>query len=205
MYKVYILNEKIELSELPFSDEPTSGAVVFDQKGLDPTKMLKILQKNNSLERLSRSEAKKTDLKEHSLLWLVEAAGGVVRRGEDILMIFRNGVWDLPKGKLEKGEKIADCALREVGEECGINLADLERGELITQTLHAYTMYGKDVLKRTWWYEMNYSGSGELTPQGVEGITQARWLDKQQAQRATDESYGTIADVMNTYKALKNK
>src|SRR5687768_2564827 len=48
----------------------------------------------------------------------VLAAGGLVQNEkEELLMIYRKGKWDLPKGKLDKNEKLEDCALREVMEE----------------------------------------------------------------------------------------
>ncbi|MFI3267030.1 MAG: NUDIX domain-containing protein [Rikenellaceae bacterium] len=191
------------MANSPFDSKPTSGAVVFDQAELSTTKMLKILQKNKYVELISKSEAKMVDLKQQSVLWLVEAAGGVVCKDDKILMIYRNDCWDLPKGKLEKGEKIEDCAVREVSEECGLELEHIRREELITQTLHTYTMNGKQVIKRTWWYDMSYSGEQALTPQTIEGITQAQWLDELQAKQAIDQSYGTIKDVMDVYKEMK--
>lgn len=201
MYKVYILDKQIDIATMPFDSQASSGAIVFDLPRLNTTKMLNILQKNKSLTRISEQKAKDVDLNKHSLLWLVEAAGGVVsNQNGQLLMIYRNGHWDLPKGKLEDGELIEDCALREVSEECGLELELLERKELITQSLHVYTMYGKDVIKRTWWYDMSYSGSKELVPQSEEGITEASWLSQQQLDKALEQTYGTIEDVLEGYK-----
>lgn len=205
MYKVYILDKKIDIATMPFDGEATFGALVFDQAGLNITKMLNILQKNNTIPRISTQKAKQLDQNTYSSLWLVEAAGGVVSNRGELLMIFRNGCWDLPKGKLEKGEKIEDCAIREVSEECGLELELLDRGELITQTMHVYNMYGKNVLKRTWWYQMEYKGCKDLIPQSEEGITEARWLTQEQAAQAVEQSYGTIADVMQEYEKQKTK
>ena len=65
------------------------------------------------------------------------AAGGIVMNPkQEILWIFRRGFWDLPKGKLDPGETIPQCALREVEEETGIN--DIQLNELITITYHEY-------------------------------------------------------------------
>ena len=52
---------------------------------------------------------------------IVVAAGGLVQNEKkEILLIFRRGKWDLPKGKLDKGEKLEVCAIREVEEETGL-------------------------------------------------------------------------------------
>lgn len=103
----------------------------------------------------------------------IEAAGGLVtNESGESLLIFRNGKWDLPKGKLEAGESIEVGAMREVEEECGIN--DLELGKHITDTYHIYSHKGKEVLKCTYWYKMT-SSQVELIPQTEEGITEVCW------------------------------
>ncbi|MEX0639350.1 MAG: NUDIX domain-containing protein, partial [Balneolaceae bacterium] len=71
---------------------------------------------------------------------IVEAGGGVVCRNHSgsiqVLLIYRNGVWDLPKGKLEEDESIAECAAREVAEETGIALPVVN--DFLTVTRHGY-------------------------------------------------------------------
>ena len=52
---------------------------------------------------------------------MIFASGGVVFNNEKLLMIYRNSLWDLPKGKMELNESELECALREVEEECGID------------------------------------------------------------------------------------
>ena len=105
----------------------------------------------------------------------VEAGGGlVVSPRDEVLMIFRNGRWDLPKGKLEPDEDIARCAVREVEEECGIQGINL--GKLLTRTYHLYEMNGQQILKRTSWFEMANDGVEPLTPQTDEGISDIRWV-----------------------------
>ena len=124
----------------------------------------------------------------------VEAGGGLVKapRGE-VLMIFRNGRWDLPKGKLEPGEQIAECAVREVEEECGIT--GLQLGKLLTRTYHLYELRGKWILKRTSWYAMTNDGAGELTPQIEEGITDIRWIAPDNIHFYVENTYATIREV----------
>ncbi len=109
---------------------------------------------------------------------VVEAAGGLVQNGGgEYLMIFRNGRWDLPKGKREPNESMEQTAVREVQEECGIDRLRLER--LLIVTHHTYTQHGIDVLKPTHWYAMQYEGSESVfTPQAEEGIEVAKFFSK---------------------------
>ena len=98
----------------------------------------------------------------------ITAAGGLVQKGESFLFIYRNGKWDLPKGKLEKNEIISECAIREVEEECGIEDLTIIRKLMITY--HVYTLGEKRILKDTHWYLMKSNYSFALTPQLEEGI-----------------------------------
>lgn len=108
---------------------------------------------------------------------IIEAAGGLVFNEENkVLAIFRNGIWDLPKGKVEKGESYDDAALREVEEECGLKKIKLIK--FLTKTYHTYfdPRKNRSVLKISHWYEMK-SKSERLIPQAEEGIEQAVWTD----------------------------
>ncbi|MCX4359323.1 MAG: NUDIX domain-containing protein [Rikenellaceae bacterium] len=124
----------------------------------------------------------------------VTAAGGVVTdAGGRTLMIFRNGRWDIPKGKREPGESIEECAVREVGEECGI---DGHRcGDLITVTWHLYLLGGEMILKDTYWFEMSYDGPAALTPQREEGISDIKWCTPAETVANVEASYYTIKDL----------
>jgi len=125
---------------------------------------------------------------------MVEAAGGLVFNKDGyILMIFRNGKWDLPKGKLEIGESVEECAIREVEEECGISGLIIENK--IKDTYHTYDLEGEKILKRTYWYKMNTDFNGKLTPQIEEGITKVSWVGKDQISEKLKNSYGNISDI----------
>lgn len=129
----------------------------------------------------------------------VEAGGGlVVSARDEVLMIFRNGRWDLPKGKLEPCEQIAECAVREVEEECGIT--GLKLGKMLTRTYHLYELHGKWMLKRTTWYAMRHDGDGELVPQGEEGITDIRWIAPDNLRSYVENTYPTIREVFAAAK-----
>lgn len=122
---------------------------------------------------------------------LVVAGGGMVHNDQgDILFIYRNGKWDLPKGKLEKGETVEECALREVCEETGVN--DLTIESFIATTYHVFKRNGKFKLKETHWYNMRSNFTGELIPEPSEGIKKVRWKNLKKAQKALRKSYENI-------------
>ncbi len=125
----------------------------------------------------------------------INAAGGVVTNAADeILMIFRRGKWDLPKGKLDKDETLEQCAVREVKEETG--LTGIELGEKIITTYHTYTEFGKHILKESHWYKM-LTTKQKLTPQAEEGITDIRWIKQSELKKYTSNTYQTILEILS--------
>jgi len=129
---------------------------------------------------------------------VIDAAGGLVSNPQgEYLMIFRRGVWDLPKGKLEEGEKIEYCAVREVSEETGLEESRISLGDPICTTVHYYDLDGQKIEKHTHWYKMFYSpAQGEqLRPQTVEDITSAVWVSPAQARINLENTFETIRDV----------
>ena len=110
------------------------------------------------------------------------------------LFIFRNGKWDLPKGKVEKKEAITKAAIREVEEECGIGKLTIIK-ELPT-TYHTYYMEERAILKRTYWFEMLCKDTSVLIPQLEEGITDVKWLSKKQLRQVLENTYESVKDVM---------
>jgi 8-oxo-dGTP pyrophosphatase MutT (NUDIX family) len=127
----------------------------------------------------------------YSKLPLVEAAGGLVKNDHgETLFIFRNGKWDLPKGKTEKGENIEETAVREVEEETGVR--GLEITEFLMQTFHIFKRNGEYRLKLTHWYQMKTSYDGELLPQFEEDILQVVWKNDADTKAALENSYENI-------------
>jgi 8-oxo-dGTP pyrophosphatase MutT (NUDIX family) len=110
-------------------------------------------------------------------------------------MIFRNGKWDLPKGKIEKGEEPDTAAIREVFEECGVSGLSLKKQ--LNTTFHTYLYKDEKILKKTFWFLMNTSDSNKLIPQLEEGITEARWLTRGQVKEAMCNTYLSIVDLLN--------
>lgn len=128
---------------------------------------------------------------------IIIAGGGIVTNelGE-LLMIFRRGKWDLPKGKLDKGESIEECALREVEEETGVQ--NLQLGQLLLVTQHEYfdKWVQADVIKETHWYRMYVAGVPALVPQTEEDITAIEWTKLEEVAIRLNESYETIKQVL---------
>ena len=127
---------------------------------------------------------------------LIKAAGGVVyNNNNQLLMILRNGKWDLPKGKLEEGEDIKACAMREVEEECGIRGLQITRR--LIDTYHTYELNGEKILKHTFWFKMNTNFNGVLRPQTEEGITQVCWVNEEDIIKRLNNSFKNLTDIFS--------
>jgi len=128
----------------------------------------------------------------------ITAAGGIVANEErKILFQFRRGKWDLPKGKLDEGETIEECALREVEEETG--LTNIELGEFIGVTHHFYTEKGQDIEKETHWFAMKITGEPKLVPQLEEDITELRWVAENELKDYLSNSFNNIVEITEKY------
>ena len=128
----------------------------------------------------------------------IEAAGGIVKRKSKYLFIKRNGIWDIPKGKIEIGENPEIAAIREIEEECGILCEKIDH--LITITYHVYQYKGRDTIKKTYWYSLNFSGPKKLVAQKEEGITKAKWVSDDKFKKIQLETFASIVDVMLNYE-----
>ena len=127
---------------------------------------------------------------------IIEAAGGIVKNNDgEQLFIYRLGKWDLPKGKIEKGESVENAAIREIEEECGIDHLTIDRP--LADTFHLYQFKGDVVFKRTYWFAMSSSYKGELIPQLEEDITAVEWLTNQQIQdKVIGNTYASIKELL---------
>lgn len=127
----------------------------------------------------------------------IDAAGGIVVNDKnELLLIYRNGLWDLPKGKRESDESIEECALREVEEECGIH--DLIVKEKRIVSYHSYLHNDSRILKHTHWYAMK-SEQKDLRPQKEEGITDVKWIPIENFNTDDYPTYKSIAMVINHF------
>ncbi len=133
-----------------------------------------------------------------SLFQPVEAAGGIVWNPQGaILLIFRHGKWDLPKGKIETGEAIPDAAQREVKEECGVQA--LMVNNFYCTSYHTYWQRNQRMLKITYWYDMSCEDPENINPQTEEGIETIRWMDTQGLQRAMDNTFPNLYPILQAY------
>ncbi len=129
---------------------------------------------------------------------LIKAGGGIVKNSKgELLMIFRRGKWDLPKGKLDEGETIEECAIREVQEETG--LKELKMQELKGISYHAYEEFGKYILKESHWYEMKAKGNEKPVPQTEEDITEIVWAKREKLPEYISNTFPAIERLLSDY------
>lgn len=132
---------------------------------------------------------------------IIRAAGGLVfNEQEQALFIFRRGKWDLPKGKLDEGESLEECAVREVEEETGLKGVVLKN--FLLTTYHTYRENGKQLLKESHWYRMEVTGKQELKPQTEEDITEIRWAKQDEWTELQKNSYPLIKKVLKRASGL---
>ena len=145
---------------------------------------------HNVLEELIKEFTKKFSV--------VKAAGGLIEnKKKDILMIFRRGRWDFPKGKLDKGETLEACAIREVEEETG--LRNIKLLGPLTITYHTYHEGTKFILKESHWFRMQVTTEQKLVPQTNEDIQQIQWVNLKDLEKYLKNSYPMISDIIETY------
>ena len=113
-----------------------------------------------------------------------------------MLMILRNSKWDLPKGKLEEGESIQECAIREVEEETGVQ--DLIIKSKLIDTYHTYKINKINILKKTYWFMMTTDFRENFSPQKSEGIYKVEWCEKKNVIIRLENSYQSLKDVINS-------
>lgn len=128
---------------------------------------------------------------------IIQAGGGLVQtENDEVLLIHRRGKWDLPKGKLDKGETIEACAIREVEEETGLRNITLISPLMITY--HTYYEGTRHILKESYWYNMQVSGHQQLVPQTEEDIHAIQWVFKTDLAPYAADSFPSVADVLQT-------
>jgi 8-oxo-dGTP pyrophosphatase MutT (NUDIX family) len=126
---------------------------------------------------------------------IIKTAGGLIKNNSNqYLFIFRRGKWDLPKGKIDKGETLEMAAIREVKEETGITEVAIQND--LNVTYHIYRLKGKLVFKETFWYLMHSKGNETLIPQTEEDIEKAVWLSKNEIESILENTYDSIKDVI---------
>ena len=194
MYKVFVNRLSIVLtSEKNYLDNSRT----FLLTSITIKEIVKKLKLNDEI--FLYHPNKKKLLKEFKKkLKTIVAAGGIVKNDENqILFIFRKGKWDLPKGKIEKNEKIDDGALREVVEETGVKKIKIDR--FFDTTYHIIKTQKQFFLKETHWYKMKSNYKGKLRPQKSEGIRSVRWKKIKEAKEIKKKTFRNISIILTTY------
>lgn len=201
MYKVFVNDAPIIVTD---SLKNKNKYSVFDFKDLVLEELLYQLNNGAIKGVVLFCDDLEKDWKAFKNSFNVIVAGGglVLNANKEILFIYRNGIWDLPKGRLEEGETIESTALREVEEECGIKNLSLKKFLIVTY--HVFYYKKEKRLKETFWYIMDSNYSEALTPQLEEGITQAVFKNQTESKHALRDTYENIKLVIETYqKTLK--
>ena len=200
MIEIYYNHKLLQLNtEPPEIKDWENWNIVANYSGVtELTKLLELFKDEPYLQNiLLWNENEDMILKELiSEVKLVEAAGGIVaNKVGEYLFIKRLGRWDLPKGKIEKGESIEETAIREIEEECGIS--NLELGSEICSTYHFYEDKEIFILKKSYWFEVIYTGNDmKLMPQLNENITEAKWFNKSDLAQIKNNTYPSILSVL---------
>jgi 8-oxo-dGTP pyrophosphatase MutT (NUDIX family) len=199
MYKIFFGTRCITISCLNQDDKRQSDRSLIkckNNKSFD--KLYAEFQKDESIICLNISNSNPLKFFKHlkKKFKLINAAGGLVENTDGkILVIKRNDILDLPKGKIEKGEKKKQAALREVEEECGIS--DLKILLKIENSYHTYSINNELILKTTHWYKMFYAGNKIPVPQTKEGISEIRWVDKNELIKIKELTYPNLKDIID--------
>ena len=194
MNEIFLDNKSIILTNV---QENIENEKYFRLKDVSLDEIIEALS-HKGVERiyLYHPKAEKLMKKFKQLIPTIKAGGGIVYNQEGkVLLIKRNGKWDLPKGKKEKGENIATCALREVEEETGVKKLLIQRFRTITY--HIFKRDKQYFLKETYWYDMTTTYKKKLVPQTEEGIEKVCWKDEVTAKELAKSSYKNIQKIFN--------
>jgi 8-oxo-(d)GTP phosphatase len=173
--------------------------VILNASSMTIEKFFKLIQNNEKVDyqsvMLVVESVDNTETQIRNFYKVVKAAGGVVyNTDQKILLMYRLGKWDLPKGKRDDGEKSRQTAVREVEEECGIKV---KLGQKLCTTWHTYSMGNNKILKRTKWYRMECLDDSAMKPQTEEGIEELCWMNEKEVQKALLNSYSSIRFVFD--------
>lgn len=204
MYIIYIENRIVYFVEQGKSDSLPNNLVeiISDEISLD--ELLNLCRNTSETVGLYcvSNDPERTIMSIFKSVKFVEACGGIVKRKNKYLFIKRHDVWDLPKGKMETGEQPEQTAVREIEEECGIQNPVINH--LIGHTFHTYTFKEEFTLKKNWWFALDYTGPKKGVPQLEEGITEMKWLKKEEWDKVRKNTYPSIIEVLDKFQIAQN-
>jgi 8-oxo-dGTP pyrophosphatase MutT (NUDIX family) len=207
--KIYFGNKPLFLAEekteelKPFLNEKNTE-VVKDLKKEEISSLIAKMQEtetNAGIILYNVTDAFNTLKKEFTL---IQASGGLIYDQNRVLLIFRRGKWDLPKGKLDEGEDLGECALREIKEETG--LGDIKLEQTLCTTYHTYYERGQHILKESHWHLVKGNANERLVPQTEEDIEKCEWINITNLSSYMENAPASIIDVIKEgLNVLKEK
>lgn len=201
MYRIFHGKHRIYLSDNDSHIGKYKPDFIFKKPDQEQVKeALKVLKKaTNPLQVLMLGNPDKMLKRVISEFKYQIAAGGVVENEQGkILLMKRLGKWDLPKGKLDKGETIEECALREIEEETGAKQLSIISS--FEETFHTYYRNEKWIIKHTHWYLVKCEKDNKLKPQKAEDIEQVSWVDFDTIDELKIDTYPAIKRLLKVYK-----
>lgn len=192
-YKVFIDEWVVFFSDEKFHDLIDLSSKIVHSKD----ELLRVMEGKNAFVQTKNPSSTMHHFFKHFVS--IEAAGGIVQREDSFLMIFRNKVWDLPKGKREKMDKTKEeTAIREVVEECGLETSPTI-SEKLPSTFHIYENENKSYIKETYWFLMNYEGLDAGMPQKEEGIEKIQWFSQKEFTIKATNSFPSISELVHKF------
>ena len=189
MLQIFYKEKSIIISD---KKSDLKDSLIIDPELLQNLDILKLLTKKkiNSIGVFSNEFEITINVFKKKFPEIIAAGGKVINKKSEILFIYRNKKWDLPKGKAEKNENISQTALREVEEETGIkNLSIIKP---LDKTYHIFKRGKTNYLKTTYWFEMKSDYNGKFKPQKKEGITRVEWIGVENLSYILPKSYANI-------------
>lgn len=209
MYKIYINQTPLILTNAPLREilEKKDASVLVGQYDGKVKTLFRYIDQCEKIDRFKEVWILYNDVEKlfedfNSLYQRMDAAGGLILNAQnEILLMYRRGMWDLPKGKIEDDESVEEAAVREVSEETGIEVQPAIFK--LCDTYHTFRINQKRILKKTYWYVMTYK-CGKLVPEVGEGIEKLEWITEDNALKKK-KIYKNIKSVIHTYLAHKTE
>ncbi len=198
MYKVFIDQKPVVFIE---KEELSTQKIVEKAKNVSCIDDLKPLLKKASIKSPVYLTAKNPEKSFNSFFAdfkKIDAAGGIVQRKEKFLVIKRKGLWDIPKGRIDRGESAEKACVREIMEECGIKKPSIVHP--LCETRHCMKWNGQPALKRTYWYMLTYDGPKQTTPEVKEDITEAVWMSRKKMIGIRENTFGSVNVVLDAFE-----